>query len=156
MTIKNLSTHGFSYSYQFIKNEDSPFSPILIVNGAFQSMKSWTQIISLLQGEYSILVSDLPGWGQSDMMPSTCNFDMYNEFIKDILQEESIEKVNLLSCSFGTLIATQFAKSHSNLIDNLIMCSPILKIKKSLKKQFPEMKKIIEVRDADQLADFFV
>jgi len=104
------------------------------VNGAFQSMKSWTQIISLLQGEYSIIVSDLPGWGQSDMMPSTCNFDMYNEFIKDILQEESLEKVNLLSCSFGTLIATQFAKSHSNLIDNLIMCSPILKIKKSLKK----------------------
>ena len=34
------------------------------------------------------------------------------------------------------------------------MCSPILKIKKSLKKQFPEMKEIIELKDSKQLAKF--
>ena len=105
MAIKKLTTSGFSYSYEFIENPDSNFSPIFIVNGAFQSMKSWTHIISLLKEHYSIIVSDLPGWGQSDLLPSVYSFDMYNEFIRDILLEESVDQVNLLSCSFGTLIA---------------------------------------------------
>lgn len=154
MATKRLTTAGFSYSYEFIKNEDSVFSPIFIVNGAFQSMKSWRHIIGLLKEQYSIIISDLPGWGDSDLLPSVYGFEMYNEFIKEILLEERIDRVNLLSCSFGTLIATSFAKCHPTVIDNLILCSPILKIKKSLKKEYPKMKNIIEIQDADKLAKF--
>ena len=154
MATKRLTTAGFSYSYEFIKNEDSVFSPIFIVNGAFQSMKSWKHIISLLKEHYSIIVSDLPGWGDSDLLPSIYGFEMYNEFLREILLEESIDRVNLVSCSFGTLIATSFAKCHPTVIDNLILCSPILKIKKSLKKEYPKMKNIIEIQNADKLAKF--
>ena len=154
MATKNLSTSGFTYSYDFIKNETSTFSPIFIVNGAFQSMKSWKHIIAVLKDQYSIIVADLPGWGDSDLLPSIYDFDMYNEFIREILLEESIDRINLLSCSFGTLIATRFAKSHPSLIDSLILCSPILKIKKSLRKQYPEMKNIIEVQNSEELSRF--
>ncbi len=154
MASKILNTSGFNYTYNFIENQDSDFSPLFIINGAFQDMKSWTQLITLLDKQYSIIVADLPGWGKSDLLPSVFGFEMYNEFIRKILLEEGIEKVNLLSCSFGTLIATSFAKSFPDNIDNLIFCSPILKIKKSLKKKYPKMKNIIEVRKTEQLANF--
>ena len=154
METKSLRTIGFNYSYKYIKNINGKSNPIFIINGAFQSMRSWTPIVSALKDKYSIILVDLPGWGNSDLLPSIYEFEIFNQFVMEILHAENIQKVNILSSSFGTLIGTSFAKCHPEHVDCMIMCSPILKIKKRLKNNYPEMLKIIESRNAKALSEF--
>lgn len=154
METKTLRTIGFNYSYRHIKNLNQKSYPIFIINGAFQSMRSWAPMASALKKKYSIILVDLPGWGNSDLLPSIYEFEIFNQFILEILHAEKIEKVNILSSSFGTLIGTNFAKCHPEHVDCMIMCSPILKIKKRLRTNYPELLKIIESRNAKALSEF--
>lgn len=154
MKTKTLRTIGFNYSYKYLKSKKQKRNPIFIINGAFQNMNTWTPIVSLLNDRHSVILADLPGWGQSDLLPSLYDFSVYNQFIFDILKKEEIDKINILSSSFGTLIATSFAQSYPELVDKLILCSPITEIKDSLQQSYPEMQEIIKSRDARALSEF--
>lgn len=154
METKTLRTFGFNYSYKYISNSKAKGNPIFIINGAFQSMRSWSHLVSLLKDRHAIILADLPGWGQSDLLPSMYDFDIYNQFIFEILEAEHIDKINILSSSFGTLIGTAFAKCYPKHVERLVMCSPITGIKQSLQLSYPKMKDIIKSRDAKKLSEF--
>lgn len=154
MESKKLNVQGFNYSYKIFRNEESLFSPLFFINGAFQTMKSWSQLVTLLQGQFTIIVADLPGWGNSDELPSDYDFQTLSLCVDEVLSNENIVKINLIATSFGTSIATTFAKMYSNKTDNLILCSPLLKINSKLAMYYPEMKQIIRSKSSSLLSDF--
>jgi len=149
-----MSLRDYTYYYTIEKNSRDRIAPIVFINGAFQNMKSWHPISQYLSEWTTTIVLDLPGWGLADHLPANIDFGIYAEAINNVLKEEGVEDVNVISTSYGTPIATQFAKRYPAKIDHLILTAPLMEINPALKTQYQLLEDIISKKDLPTLAEF--
>ncbi len=104
-----LENHKYYYAINQCKNDQA--DPILFINGAFQCMNSWQKAVDHFKDNTTTIVADLPGWGDADFLSDDYDFDFLARAIFQILEKESINKINIVSTSYGTPIAVSFAKN---------------------------------------------
>lgn len=71
--------------------------------------------------EYKIYLVDHPGFGYSERPDWLVDFNDYNYFYRDFLDYFSLEKVNIAGHSLGGRIAVEFAISHPNRVNKLVL-----------------------------------
>lgn len=86
-------------------------SPVLLLHGFGEDGDIWQRQVNALQNKFMLIVPDLPGSGQSAMIP-----DMSIEGMADavfaIVQAEAIENVIVLGHSMGGYIMLAFAEKY--------------------------------------------
>lgn len=90
--------------YKKIGSSDKP--AILLLHGFMGSADDWEFIINSLSDDHYFIVVDLPGHGQSlDLADSAYSLESTSRMIIDILNRESINRLNLCAYSMGGRIA---------------------------------------------------
>ncbi len=84
--------------------------------------------------EYRVIIPDLPGFGDSTPLHDTPHTaEGYAEFLKEFIEDLKLsEPPILLGHSFGSIIASQFARNNPDKLSQLILINPIAKHKSSL------------------------
>lgn len=108
--------------------------PLLVLHGWGSNSLRWQRVKKLLEEKgIEVLILDLPGFGVTLSPQKAWSRDDYISWIFQKLKEKNWEKFNLLGHSFGGGLAVKLAINFSEKVDKLILLSPAIIQRKSIK-----------------------
>jgi len=116
----NLVVNGLNLHYDFTKT-DKETETILFLHGFGGSVISLKGLQDKLSAEFNTLNLDLLGFGESDKVPASFTIYDYAKLVYDFLVALQIEKVNIVSHSFGGRIAIILAANYPELVSRLVL-----------------------------------
>jgi len=87
--------------------------PVMLVHGFGETGAVWKKQVAFLKDSFQLIVPDLPGSGQSEMIDDM-SMEGMAEILKLILDKEEISKVSMVGHSMGGYITLAFAKKYSH------------------------------------------
>lgn len=93
---------------------------VVLLHGFGEDGSVWDRQLPSLEEHYRLLVPDLPGSGQSDMLNGEAiGMEDYAEAIKAILDTEHIDQCHLLGHSMGGYIMLAFAEKYAAMLQSI-------------------------------------
>lgn len=90
----------------------------MLLHGFGEDSKIWLPQINFLKNDFKLIVPDIPGSGQSELVPGA-NIETYAEAIKQLCDTESKnEIVTLVGHSMGGYIALAFAEKYPQYLNS--------------------------------------
>jgi pimeloyl-ACP methyl ester carboxylesterase len=114
MTLKIFSYQSAKIFYRVAGNG----KPILLIHGFGEDGNVWKHQVDFLQQHYQLIIPDLPGSGQSEMIEDM-SIEGMAEAIKELIDNELAhiaEKVVLIGHSMGGYITLAFAEKYPGLL----------------------------------------
>jgi len=91
--------------------------PVLLIHGFGEDSTVWDKQTNFLKDKYKLIVPDLPGTGASPLLQKeNATISDYAELIKQLLDEEKIEKVTMIGHSMGGYITLAFAEKYPEML----------------------------------------
>ncbi|MFC1722485.1 alpha/beta fold hydrolase [Patescibacteria group bacterium] len=97
--------------------------PIIYLHGWGSNLKTWYSLVNKLPQNYSHILIDLPGFGESTFPTKIWGLFEYVNFLNALFKELDINNPYIVGHSFGGKIATKFAATNNNL-RKLILIAP--------------------------------
>ncbi len=104
---------------------------LVLIHGLGASAERWDQVIPLFEDEFRVVVPDLIGFGYSDKPLVDYTPEFFSDFLQKFFVASDIKRPNLIGSSLGGQICAEFAVSHSQEIEKLILVSPSGMMKQS-------------------------
>jgi pimeloyl-ACP methyl ester carboxylesterase len=92
--------------------------PIMLLHGFGEDETIWNRQINLLSKKYYLIIPDIPGSGQSEMLDGKCTMEDYAEVIKAIADKENVSQFSLIGHSMGGYITLAFAEKYPGLLNS--------------------------------------
>lgn len=127
------SYKGFKYFYQISHSENPIYPAALFLCGAFQSSASWMRFEQDLIIDRDVIIIEMPGVGRSDLFPENFGLAAYREILLDLLETLDYSHVYLISGSYGTIQAYDFAQYHPERIDRLVLAGTMTELSSELR-----------------------
>ena len=86
--------------------------PVVFLHGLPESWYSWHYQLEALSGEYRVIAIDLKGYGQSDKPDGNYSADGVAEEVLALLDAIGLERFNLVTHDWGTLLGDFIAGGH--------------------------------------------
>jgi pimeloyl-ACP methyl ester carboxylesterase len=113
VVIDNLSTRYWSVG------DRGP--TIVLVHGLAAAADVWMYNIEALAREHHVIVTDLPGFGKSDIPPSSFGPADYSAFLARLIDKVTDNPVILAGQSLGGAIVLDYAIRHPEKVDGLVL-----------------------------------
>ena len=88
-------------------------NPVILIHGFGEEAEVWNNQVEFLQNKFQLIVPDLPGSGQSEIIDDM-SMEGMAEVIHSILHEENIEACPVIGHSMGGYITLAFAEKYWN------------------------------------------
>jgi 3-oxoadipate enol-lactonase len=118
LSFKNVQ---FSYFVMGDKEGDKDKETILMLHPAFADHHIFELQIDYFKDNYQILVLDMPGHGEGQVMGSKVTLKDMPEILNQLLLENSIATCHLLGVSMGSLVAQAFAAHYPARVKSVII-----------------------------------
>jgi pimeloyl-ACP methyl ester carboxylesterase len=108
-----------------------PNRPALVfVHGLSGSSSAWLEFEQYFESRYNLLTFDLRGHGKSRKFPNYEDYEIKKLAgdITELVRAAGITTFTLVSHSFGTIIALEFAAGHPEMVNKIVLLSPIFDI----------------------------
>ena len=106
----------------FYKTEGNG-KPVILIHGFAEDSSIWKHQIKALKENFYLIIPDLPGSGQSEMLEGEILIENYAEVIKAIadkeLKDSNQNTCTIIGHSMGGYIALAFAEKHPELLNGL-------------------------------------
>lgn len=112
-------------NYEIYNNYSSEW--VLLIHGLGGSIRTWKYQIKDLK-DFNIIAVDLEGHGGSEIDRRRHLLERTASDINDILVKENIEKVNIISLSLGTLVASEFAYQYSEKVKSIVLAGFVMNL----------------------------
>lgn len=91
--------------------------PVILLHGFGEDSTIWDKQVEYLKDKYRLIVPDLPGTGASLLLQKEdAAISDYAELIKQLLDEEKIEKALMIGHSMGGYITLAFAEKYPEML----------------------------------------
>ncbi|MBT3180967.1 MAG: alpha/beta hydrolase [Deltaproteobacteria bacterium] len=97
--------------------------PLLFINGLAGDTRQWEFMLSHLTSSFQCIIYDMRCAGRSDKPDEEVTVAVYVEEALALLHHLDIKKADILGFSLGGMIAMEFAMTHPEVVDNLILLS---------------------------------
>ena len=104
---------------------------LVLIHGLGASAERWDNVIPIFADNFRVVVPDLIGFGYSDKPTADYTLDFFSEFLEKFFVASNIKRPNLIGSSLGGQISAEYASSHSQEIEKLILVSPSGMMKQS-------------------------
>ncbi|MCX7725224.1 MAG: alpha/beta hydrolase [Chitinispirillaceae bacterium] len=151
-----LNYEGFNYYVRIVdrcneSTENNP--PLIFISGAFQSVNSLTKYIEAFSPEYRMMMLDLPGTGNSDVLPSNYGIDFLTDSLNDLFLTFGIKRAEVVAISYASPIAYNFAKKFPYKISHLLLCGIMKEFSPLLQKKTA---KALELMLENKIEEFVI
>ncbi len=102
-------------------------SPLVLIAGLGMDHMCWLYQIPDFQKNYTLILPDNRGMGQSSGSDEQYTTKMMADDIARLLSKLDIKKAHVLGSSMGGMIAQELALHHPDLVDKLLLCSTFSK-----------------------------
>ena len=110
-------------NYKIYNNNSTEW--VLLIHGLGGSIRTWKYQIEDLH-DYNVIAVDLEGHGDSSFEKRKRLLTRSASDINSILEQENIEKVNVIALSLGTLVAMEFAYLYTEKVKSIILAGFVL------------------------------
>src|ERR1700739_4974966 len=93
---------------------------LFILHGLFGSADNWQTIGKHLAEYFTVYFIDLRNHGQSPHS-NEWNYEVMSDDLKELMQDEGLDKVMLLGHSMGGKVAMQFAVQYPNKVERMVV-----------------------------------
>lgn len=100
--------------------------PLILLHGLFGSSDNWGTVARHFAQHYQVISVDLRNHGKSPHGESQTYTDMENDLL-EVCEALNLERIHLLGHSLGGKVAMQFATSHPDRIEKLIIVDMALR-----------------------------
>ncbi len=128
--------------------------PLVFIGGAFQNINQVEKLSTALAKESWVITIDTPGNGDTGVLPHTYSFEFICKAIHHGLKQLGIDVINLLGCSYGSIIAMRYAQTYLG-VENLILASAMEKLPDALVYEFNLLLFLLEWNRMEEFADGF-
>ncbi len=104
----------------FVSGEGSEGLPVVLLHGFCEDSRMWAEWLPLLPRYYRYVCIDLPGFGDSQLLPAISIASMADA-VAAVLQDLGIAKCVLLGHSMGGYVACAFAQKYGDRLEGLCM-----------------------------------
>ncbi len=126
------------YQYRVIKHPAPEFEPVLFVSGAFQTMDSWTRFARTFAPHTTVLLVDPPGMGRSGVLPPEYGADFLAECLRQMLEHQGLDRVNVAAASYGTPAALRLAQRFPERVGRIALAGTMKEIPRRLRARVAE------------------
>lgn len=105
--MKTLSINNKKVAYKVFGSG----APVMLLHGFAEDHKVWMNQVKQLEKNYTVIVPDLPGSGDSEMLDNT-SMETMADVVKFILENEKIEQTIVIGHSMGGYITLAFAEKY--------------------------------------------
>lgn len=110
---KSFSYYGANISYNIVGSGNV----IVLLHGFGEDSSIFNQQVEFLQDKFQLITIDLPGTGNSDVLPKeSIGIEDYATCVLHVLQHEKIATCILLGHSMGGYVTLAFAEKYSSLL----------------------------------------
>jgi len=131
--MKQVLIKGRLVSYEETGADNKP--TLVVLHGWGHQGRLWLPIAHLLD-DYRLVMPDLPGFGSSQALLPGSSVPQVRVWLGELLDKLEISKAVLLGHSFGGQVAMDFALTHPHRVSRLILVSPSVIRRRTLKTQF--------------------
>jgi len=97
---------------------------LVLIHGLGASCERWEKVLPILENDFQVIVPDLIGFGYSDKPTVDYTMDFFSNFLEKFLKSLGIDKTSIIGSSLGGQIAAEFASSHTQSVEKLILVAP--------------------------------
>jgi pimeloyl-ACP methyl ester carboxylesterase len=97
-------------------------SVVVLLHGLADDVGVWGSVMPALAAKHRVIALDQIGFGRSDKPLLGYQAGTFVEFLDGFLNELKIDRASLVGNSFGGWIAADFALTHPERIDRLVLC----------------------------------
>lgn len=91
--------------------------PVVLLHGFAEDSSIWDIQIEFLQESFSLIIPDIPGSGQSEIINQiNTGMELYADIIRQILKKEQVEQCVMIGHSMGGYITLAFAEKFPDLL----------------------------------------
>ncbi len=104
---------------------------ITFIHGAGGSSSIWHKQIKTFSKQYSLLLIDLRGHGESNSVKTKLkkyNFQLLSNDILEVLDKLKVEKSHFVGISLGTILIRDLAERFPKRIESMILAGAVMKI----------------------------
>jgi 3-oxoadipate enol-lactonase len=98
-------------------------TPLVLIHGFPLDGSSWDEVLSLLEGQFDLIVPDLRGFGGSTTIQSPYHISDMAQDVAGLLNHLGIEKSAVVGHSMGGYVALAFAKKFPKRVSGLGLVS---------------------------------
>lgn|GEM_PF-1431298 len=109
--------------------------PLVFIGGAFQNITQVEKLSNAIAEKSWVITVDTPGNGDTGILPHTYGFDFICRAIHSALKSIGVDRINLMGCSYGSIIAMRYAQKYLG-IDKLILASAMAELPRELEYDF--------------------
>lgn len=95
--------------------------PLMLLHGYLMSSQIWKDFKELLAMKYRVIALDLPGHGSSGSFPPVHSMELMAEAAEAVLENENIEKCNIIGHSMGGYVGLAFLEHYPNRIEKIML-----------------------------------
>ena len=113
--------------YQFYRSRQIKYytvgagDPLVLIHGYQADSRIWQKMIPLLEEDYELIIPDLPGHGESQLIQNTNTMDFLAETVFAVVMSGGYKGVTLAGHSMGGYVALSFAQKYRSLTDGVIL-----------------------------------
>jgi pimeloyl-ACP methyl ester carboxylesterase len=108
-------------SSQLYSREGGKGTTLLFLHGFCETHEIWNDFIEPFTKEFNVITIDLPGFGQSDILPTPFSMDDVGEAVANWLQERHLGQVIVIGHSLGGYVALSLLENHPELIGGICL-----------------------------------
>ena len=149
--VRELRIDGFRCRYRVSGTTQCGALPIVFLGGAFQAMASWSRFVAHFERHARVLVTDLPGTGSADLLPSRYGLDFLAASLDRVMSAAGIERACVVGASYGSPIAWRFAKEYRPRVARLVLAGVMRTIPMDLRAR---THRTVELVEAGQMQAF--
>ncbi|MBY0598564.1 intracellular short-chain-length polyhydroxyalkanoate depolymerase [Bacillus bingmayongensis] len=116
-------SNGETIAYQEVGRRNKEI--LILIHGNMTSSQHWDLVIEKLQDEYHIYAIDLRGFGKSTYNKPIDSLQDFADDVKLFIDELQLKKFSLMGWSMGGGVAMEFATSHPEFVENLILVESV-------------------------------
>lgn len=133
--VHTLSHKGFPIHVKEYGKGSSDI-PLVVIGGAFQNIAQIERLSKALARHTWVVAFDTPGNGATGVLPHDYSFDFISDCIASALEQLAIRKINLVSFSYGSLIAMRFVQLYRSMVSRLALGGAMHRMPEHLEYEF--------------------
>ncbi|MBK7030270.1 MAG: alpha/beta hydrolase [Bacteroidales bacterium] len=114
---KELEIDGKKISYY----EQGSGSTIVLLHGFIESGQIWNSFAARLAEQFKVVVIDLPGHGESEVLAEVHSMDLMADIVNKVLLQEGIVAAVVVGHSMGGYVALEFARKYPEQLKGIVL-----------------------------------
>jgi len=117
--MKKVNVNRFNIAY----TRQGQGTPLVLVHGYPLDRTTWNEMLPLLENDFDLIVPDLRGFGESDLVEGPYTISDMASDIAGLLDTLNIEKAILVGHSMGGYVVLAFARMYPQRVSGLGLVS---------------------------------